>query len=876
MGAPVNKAVIWVVLLSFLVLGTASGQAGAGPAAGESPEAFIGRMQEFLRSGDHSSYLRSFAADIRPAEQSWLETFFGDFGMDSVLLRPAGVRAEGEGRARVFVQAFYQNAISALLESWTLALERRNEAWTVVEKGITGNRTTLYKVRLPAERSARAKRVEVSHEDIRFAFSDAAVFYDNIPGIETALVIVGRGTVRFAPSDPNERHQLELLYKKDVIEDEVDSLYLRCSTSYFGSRVLIEPGDGLPAVTAVERDKAAAVFAKNYPRSFTIETSFDRTLLSFLPQGDEAVLEFRARKIGELTYIYYPFSDDEVNLYDRGREKVISLYTPQSSGEPPAKRLFISFEEKFDITSYELDLSYTPGPSLLSGKARIEVVPKVDLLDSLKFRFSPDLEILRITDDEKRELFYTQDKLRKILYVYLLSPPSGRRPTAVEVFYRGRMAPALPTTDVIAQSGLNDRLVFRKLYETFFFTHAGFWYPGPAEEDYFQARLTLITPPEYRVVATGELLSRGRWDEMNDVAGIEMSGNAVTTFQSRVPIKYMSFIVGRFDRTRTRPGPVPVEMFVSTEILEPQGALPDRAADILDYFGRSFGPYPYEKLGIVLRLWPTYGGHSPASFIVLNRIPWRGDSGFQAPVDTPVDLSQWEDYFLAHEIAHQWWGQGVSFDSYKDQWLSEGLAQYAAASFLRNKHGERAYAAILKKFARWTEKKSSRGPIVMGSRLSYDDYEAYQSIVYNKAALALFMLQDMLGRETFEAGLRAFFERHKFGAARTGQFIAAMEAASGRDLKAFFQGWFYSYELPEVQASWTVAPVPDGVRLDLRLTQLKGRFVFPLWVDCVVAGRIERNLVLVDDAREEVSIVLPGRPDKVRLNPDKAVPGKFY
>jgi len=243
---------------------------------------------------------------------------------------------------------------------------------------------------------------------------------------------------------------------------------------------------------------------------------------------------------------------------------------------------------------------------------------------------------------------------------------------------------------------------------------------------------------------------------------------------------------------------------------------------------------------------------------------------------SPVDLSQWEAYFLAHEIAHQWWGQGVSFDSYKDQWLSEGLAQYAAASYLRSRHGERSFAAILKKFSRWTEKKSTRGPIVMGSRLSYDDFEAYQAIVYDKAAMALFMLQDLLGRGTFEAGLRAFFEKHKFGPARTGQFITAMEAASGRDLKAFFQGWFKSYELPEVQTVWTTVPVPEGVRLDLRVTQVKGRFVFPLWIEYTISGRVERSMVLVDEAREEVSLTLPGRPDKVRVNPDKAVPGKFF
>ncbi|MCK7522107.1 MAG: hypothetical protein MZV64_32725 [Ignavibacteriales bacterium] len=233
-------------------------------------------------------------------------------------------------------------------------------------------------------------------------------------------------------------------------------------------------------------------------------------------------------------------------------------------------------------------------------------------------------------------------------------------------------------------------------------------------------------------------------------------------------------------------------------------------------------PFPYEKLGIVLRLWPAAGGHSPASFIVLNELPWFGDAGFPTPVDTPVDLSGWDEYFLAHEIAHQWWGQGVSFETHKDQWLSEGLAQFASASYLRHQlRRKRPYAAILKKFSRWTVRKTDRGPILMGSRLSYFDYEAYQAIVYDKAALALFMLQDLLGREAFEAGLRSFFEKKKFGPARTGEFVRAMESASGRDLKSFFRGWFESWRLPQVRTVWTETVVPEGVRVDFRVTQIE-------------------------------------------------------
>lgn len=871
-----KKSTIGAFLLLSLAAGVAFGLQGGGPQDNGAHEAMIGRIQVFLQQRDFSSYLEMFAPELRVGEQDRLDKFFGDLKMTEVSLRTAGINRSEAGLVRIFLQAFFQNAHTALIESWTLTLELRAEAWTVVRKDVTGTMTTLYKVCIPSERFERARRVEVTHQDIRIAFTNAAVFYDNIPGLETGMVIVGKGTVDFSPSDLNEQHQLELLYKRKQLRDNIDSLFIRSSSSFFASNVIVETDDALPAVSSKERDKAAAVFSRNYSRSFTIESSFDGGLLSFLPQGDEAVLEFKARKTGEMTYVYYPFSDDEVSLFSRRKDMIVNLYRPGRADDPPLKRFFISFEEKFDIRSYALDLSYTPATSFLSAKARIEVVPKVDLLDSLKFRFNPALEILKITDAENRELFYTQDKLRSLLYVYFVSPPAEKAPAVIEVFYRGRIFPSLPTTDVIGQAGNNQPIRFRPRYETFFFSHVGDWYPGPAGEDYFQARLTLIIPPEYSCVANGRLVSKGRWDEMKDVVEIEKTGNAIYSFESLSPIKYMSFIVGRFDWQRERAGPVPLELFVASEVLDRRSGLIDQAADILEFYAKAFGPFPYEKLGIVLRSWPAYGGHSPASFVVLNEVPWQVDTGFAPPGDTPVDLSQWDGYFLAHEIAHQWWGQGISFKSYKGQWLSEGLSQFAAASFLRHKHGENSFASILKKFARWTEKKSFWGPIIMGSRLSYQDFEAYQSIVYNKAALALFMLQDLLGRETFDAGLRAFFEKFKFRAARTSEFIAAMEAASGQDLKEFFKGWFFSYDLPEVRTTWTETPVPEGVRLDIRVSQVKGRFVFPLWVEWSRAGESDRRMFVVDEKTEEISLTLPRRPDKIRINPNKAVPGKFY
>ena len=871
-----RKAVFGSLFLVLLVL--AIGPAGAlgqaeDPQAPETVPAFLERLQSLLRNGDREGYLSFFAPEIRADETDRLATIFDSLGMTGISLRSAGVRTPAQGAARVFVQAFYENALAAIVESWTLTLARRDGTWSVTALDIPGNPTRLYKISLPAERVVRARRIEVVHTDIRLSFEDAAVYYDNIPDVDTAMIIVGRGKVVFAPSDANEKHQMELLYKRDRLEDEIDSLYIRASSDFFASNIRMDAEDGPAAVSEAERAKAASVFARNYPRSFTIENSFDGTLLSFMPRNEETVLEFRGRRTGELAYVYFPFADEEVSLFDHREERVISLYSPDPEGGVPLKRMFISFEEKFEVSSYILDLGYSPATASLSAKARIEIVSKVERLDSLKFRFDPTLEILKISDAEDRDLFYTQDRLRKILYVYFVVPVDRGAPTAIQVFYRGKIRPATPTTDVIGQSGSGDKVRLPPRFETYFFSHAGYWYPSPNEEDYFLARLTLVVPPEYRCVANGELVAEGRREELDDVVAIEKAGSAVYTFATRSPVKYISFIVGKLDRLKERPGPVPITAQASSEILHSRPDLVDQAADILDFYVRTFGDYPYEKLAVVLRLWPDFGGHSPASFVVLNEVPWFGDSGFRVPGDTPVDLSAWDEYFLAHEIAHQWWGQGVSFGTYKDQWLSEGLAQFSAASYLRDRYGPAAFASILKKFSRWTVKKSFRGPIAMGSRLSYQDFAAYQAIIYDKAALALFMLQDLIGRDAFQAGLRAFYAQNRFRAARTGDFMKAMASASGRDLEVFFKGWFSSWELPEVRTTRTETALAEGVRIDLRFLQTKGLFVFPLWVEWVTGGKAERTMVVVDEATEVLSLTLPRRPDKVRVNPERAVPG---
>jgi aminopeptidase N len=194
---------------------------------------------------------------------------------------------------------------------------------------------------------------------------------------------------------------------------------------------------------------------------------------------------------------------------------------------------------------------------------------------------------------------------------------------------------------------------------------------------------------------------------------------------------------------------------------------------------------------------------------------------------------------------------------------------------LKEKYGDGVFSYILKKFSQWSEKKSKWGPIILGARLSYHDFKAYQAIIYNKTALILNMLKDFLGEELFFQGLKEFFEKYKYGSASTHNFIKTFEEISGKDLTLFFKKWFYSWLLPEVKISHSLQEGEEGYILKLKITQLKDTFVFPLQIEWKENGEKVRKKILIDEKDEEFEFQLSAKPRKIKINPDKAVPGKF-
>ncbi|UCC41804.1 MAG: hypothetical protein JSV96_10430 [Candidatus Aminicenantes bacterium] len=670
-----------------------------------------------------------------------------------------------------------------------------------------------------------------------------------------------------------------MVYKKNLLKDTLKYAYLRVSNPFFNENIKIikESEEKNTPISQGDRNRAYSLFVKHYPRSFTVENSLNGELLSILPQGDQAVFAFEGKKLGNLTYIYSPFADEEVNLFRWKDKKVINIYSPRKKGRDG--KLFLSFPQMFEVERYQIDIDFDPRHSYISGKARIEIESNVPNLNRVKLKINPELEILRIYDQERRDLFYSQDKLRKTLYVYFVHSPPQNKPYSIEIYYRGKIIPPKETSDVIstAQLRYDERFDYNTpKFNTHLFSRRAFWYPAPPDDDYFQARVRIIVPPEYVCISNGELVEQTRLNDVEKVQEIEKMGSSVYVFETKRPLKYLSFIVGRFKKVNEDTEPLPVCLYHSPYSFFQKREFIKEAKDIIRFYESKFGPYPYEKLSIVRRLWSTSGGHSPASFIVLNELP-RVPDGKRVINRGPVDLSRWKEYFIAHEIAHQWWGQGVTWQTYHDHWLSEGLAQFSAVLYLKEKYGNRVFSDILKKFSRWTEKKSEWGPISLGSRISYFDYDAYQTIIYNKTSLVLNMLLNLLGEEVFFKGLEEFFRKHKYGVANTNDFINTFIEISGKNLRAFFKNWFDSYTLPDVRVTQSFEKEDEGgYILKLRVTQLKESFIFPLLIEWKENGKQVTKRVIIDDIRKTFYFELESKPKKIEINPKKAVPGKFF
>jgi aminopeptidase N len=296
-----------------------------------------------------------------------------------------------------------------------------------------------------------------------------------------------------------------------------------------------------------------------------------------------------------------------------------------------------------------------------------------------------------------------------------------------------------------------------------------------------------------------------------------------------------------------------------------------RSADIMAFYGTLVGEVPYPDLSVAVIESQIPGGHAPGHVAIINQplatspFVWRDD---------PASFHHFPDFFLAHELAHQWWGQAVGWENYHEQWLSEGFAQYFAALYAEHRRGPGAFADIVRQMARWSINESDQGPVYLGYRLGHlrGEGRVFRALVYNKAGAVLHMLRRMLGDEAFFRGVRAFYAASRFQKAGTEDVRRAFEEASSQPLEPFFEQWIFGQDVPVVTLKWQVIDQGRRVRVELR-QPADSVFVFPATLERRYRdGTADSETVTIDAPVTTLERDLKGPLRRIELNDDRLTP----
>jgi hypothetical protein len=748
------------------------------------------------------------------------------------------------GGQRLLLEVFWERAGEGRLGTWTLDLSQVEEGWRIASASRLAHVTGLYRLALNPAKQFDIRNLAVQAPDLTLSMTSGSAFVAETPDGVTAVVLVGRGTMRFAPPEAAERIQVRIFSGDDVLTTPFDAAFVRVRPEDFASRF---PQDTLVERTpdARDLDKAREIFEEYIGRTLQINlTDLSPDRWSITPQAGDFIAEVRTNDFGSLTYSRARGDAEDITVFDRKKRRNISVY---ASAEKLATRGRFYNEDDlvdYDILEYQLDAAIVPEREIVQGTARLKLKVRAAAVTTINLRLAEQLTVAAVSSPDFGRLLH----LRVVNQNSLLVSLPGSVPNGSEFWlaiqYGGRMPPQELDREAIhvAQDPVRDPIVLPP-EPRFIYSNRSYWYPQSVVSDYATVKMKITVPAEYDVIGTGQPVG-----EPASPPGVaDGPRRLVYLFESERPVRYLACVISRLRDVESHDVPgapgsgdvLKLDVRSNPRQVGRARSLGDRAAAIFAYYAKLVGdiPYPSFTLGVTERELP--GGHSPAYFAVVDQpqqasLTWRND---------PVNFDSYPSFFVAHEIAHQWWGQAVGWKNYHEQWLSEGFAQYFAALYAEEQLAPGVITNVLRQMRRTAMNESSEGPIYLGYRLGHIKGEAkvFRSVIYNKAAMVLHMLRRLIGDDAFFTGVRTFFAEWKYRKAGTDDLIAVMEKASGRDLSSFFDAWIFGASIPTARFSHRM----DGSRIVLRLEQAGNPMEFPVAVRLTYRSGREHTVIVI-------------------------------
>jgi len=413
----------------------------------------------------------------------------------------------------------------------------------------------------------------------------------------------------------------------------------------------------------------------------------------------------------------------------------------------------------YKVESYELELDYRVNSNRLTGKATITAYATQSLS-----RFSLDLSGLRVSKvsvNGRRPQRYAHRGGK--LHITPATPIPDGAEFSVDIQYGGNPRPEDSPWGELGWEELTEGVIVASQP-----SGAATWFPcndHPGDKAHY--RISITTDSPYQVVANGRLVSRR----------VKASRTTWVFDQAAPMATYLATVqIGRYDEVDLAVSPVTIRGVL------PAGRIREfrhdfgRQQDMMKLFCRQFGPYPFGGYTVVVTDDPL-------------EIPLEAQ-GISVFGSNHVDGRRGSERLVAHELAHQWFGNSLTVADWRHIWLNEGFATYAEWLW-SDVSGGRTVDAHARQWYAWLALRPA------DLRLSDPGVSRlFDQRVYKRGGVALHALRHELGDVTFFSLLRSWVAEHRHGTVTTEAFVALAERVAARPLDGFFRLWLHEKPLP--------------------------------------------------------------------------------
>ena len=446
----------------------------------------------------------------------------------------------------------------------------------------------------------------------------------------------------------------------------------------------------------------------------------------------------------------------------------------------------------YDVIGYDLRITCLPVQSEIQAEMEIRFVVVEDITNCLYFDFSG-----MIIDSVLHENQLVEATLNgETLEICPAATITAGDTHSVRIAYHGK-----------PQRGL----YFRKnrLNETVIYSHnepydAHYWFPcHDSPSDKAILTMTIRIPSEMTAISNG-ILVRDETDIQQGIRQMEWKESfPITPYLISLAAGKFEAVMQTFSQDSIQ---FPLVYYVyADDVTRARNAL-TITGEMIHFYNDYIGAYPFqtEKYAMV-------------------EVPLREASAMEHQTATTMgDFIMDNHEVIAHELAHQWWGDAVTPVTFSDIWLNEGFASYYDALFTEYKYGNAAFQVRLDNFRSNMNTDGSLNYPILDPPENY----LFGRAVYMKGAWVLHMLREKLGDTVFRRIGRTYFAEYQYGHVRTDDFIRIAETVSGTSLHRFFSQWLEYGGIPVVTGAWRQS---DGmVKLNLSQNQAEPLYQFDL------------------------------------------------